>query len=149
VLLHTTHSARENAAIFVSYIVHKCLSVILCHQALTFLSAQLFRQSSWMTFSTLSFRSFLDMWDGRRREAEKLRFSRTVKLPVTISSCREKARGLSKLRLLTGIRNSEHQLVCRSQILYLSGTWKKRVWYHTILKFVPVAKLAFCSFPYI
>ena len=53
----------------------------------TFVSAQCVSPSSCITVSTFSFLSFEDKDEGRRRDAENRKFSRTVKVPMTISSC--------------------------------------------------------------
>ena len=47
------------------------------------------RPSSSMTLSTLSFRSARVIREGRRRAAEKWRFSRTESVPITTSSCQQ------------------------------------------------------------
>ena len=52
----------------------------------TLVSAHFVSPSSSMTFSTLSFLCWRVMWDGRRREAEKWKFSRTVNVPIMMSS---------------------------------------------------------------
>ena len=49
-----------------------------------------------MTLSTLSFRCACVMWDGRRRAAEKWRFSRTDSVPITTSSCKQNGRIMSR-----------------------------------------------------
>ena len=54
------------------------------------------RPSSSMTFSTLSFRCACVMWDGRRRAAEKWRFSRTDSVPITTSSCKQNGRIMTR-----------------------------------------------------
>ena len=51
------------------------------------MSAQCVSPSSCITVSTFSFLSFEDKDEGRRRDAEKRKFSRTVRVPMTKSSC--------------------------------------------------------------
>ena len=53
----------------------------------TFVSAQCVSPSSCITVSTFSFLSFEDKYEGRRRDAENKKFSCTVRVPMTTSSC--------------------------------------------------------------
>lgn len=55
---------------------------------ITFVSAQFPRPSSNMTWSTLASRSASVTSLGSRSAAEKWKFSRTVRVPITTSSCK-------------------------------------------------------------
>ena len=73
-------------------IVHESAwGLFLCkHSArvrFTFVSAQCVSPSSCITLSTFSFLSLEDKDEGRRRDAENRKFSRTVRVPMTTSSC--------------------------------------------------------------